>query len=52
MAAEMRAGCLALRDPEPLTVFDNVYAEPHTGIARQRDHYSRYLRTFVGGDGR
>ncbi|MFJ3391921.1 pyruvate dehydrogenase (acetyl-transferring) E1 component subunit alpha [Leifsonia aquatica] len=52
VAAEMRAGCLALRDPEPLTVFDNVYAEPHTGIARQRDHYSRYLRTFVGGDGR
>lgn len=52
VAAEMRAGCLALRDPDPLTVFDNVYAEPHTGVARQRDHYSRYLRTFVGGDGR
>ncbi|MFF2052362.1 pyruvate dehydrogenase (acetyl-transferring) E1 component subunit alpha [Leifsonia sp. NPDC058194] len=52
VAAEMRAGCLALRDPDPLTVFDNVYAEPHTGLARQRDHYSRYLRTFVGGDGR
>lgn len=52
VAAEMRASCLALRDPDPLTVFDNVYAEPHTGLARQRDHYSRYLRTFVGGDGR
>jgi 2-oxoisovalerate dehydrogenase E1 component alpha subunit len=52
VAAEMRAGCLALQDPDPLSVFDNVYAEPHTGIARQRDHYSRYLRTFVGGDGR
>nr|WP_223360925.1 pyruvate dehydrogenase (acetyl-transferring) E1 component subunit alpha [Leifsonia sp. ZF2019] len=52
VAAEMRAGCLALQDPDPLTVFDNVYAEPHSGLARQRDHYSRYLRTFVGGDGR
>ena len=52
VAAEMRAGITSLVDPDPLSVFDNVYAEPHTGIARQRDHYSRYLRTFVGGDGR
>jgi pyruvate dehydrogenase E1 component alpha subunit len=48
----MRAGITALADPDPLSVFDNVYAEPHTGLARQRDHYSRYLRTFVGSDGR
>lgn len=52
VAAEMRAGITTLADPDPLTVFDNVYAEPHTGITRQRDHYSRYLRTFVGSDGR
>ncbi|WP_435871295.1 pyruvate dehydrogenase (acetyl-transferring) E1 component subunit alpha [Leifsonia virtsii] len=52
VAAEMRSGITALQDPDPLTVFDNVYAEPHTGLARQRDHYSRYLRTFVGSDGR
>ena len=52
VAAEMRSGIVALDDPDPLTVFDNVYAEAHTGLARQRDHYSRYLRTFVGGDGR
>ncbi|WP_369962048.1 pyruvate dehydrogenase (acetyl-transferring) E1 component subunit alpha [Leifsonia sp. EB34] len=50
VAAEMRQGVVALQDPEPLSVFDNVYAEPHTGLARERDHYSRYLRTFVGGD--
>jgi 2-oxoisovalerate dehydrogenase E1 component alpha subunit len=52
VAAELRAGCVALPDPDPLTVFDNVYAEAHTGLARERDHYSRYLRTFVGGDSR
>ncbi|RDV46907.1 pyruvate dehydrogenase (acetyl-transferring) E1 component subunit alpha [Leifsonia sp. ku-ls] len=52
VAAEMRSGITALQDPDPLSVFDNVYAEPHTGLARQRDHYSRYLRTFVGSDGR
>jgi pyruvate dehydrogenase E1 component alpha subunit len=51
VAAEMRSGIVGLRDPEPLSVFDNVYAEPHTGLIRQRDHYSRYLRTFVGTDG-
>lgn len=52
VAAEMRSGITALQNPDPLSVFDNVYAEPHTGLARQRDHYSRYLRTFVGSDGR
>lgn len=52
VAAELRAGCVSLADPDPMTVFDNVYAEAHTGIARERDHYSRYLRTFVGGDSR
>ncbi|MGJ4843123.1 MULTISPECIES: pyruvate dehydrogenase (acetyl-transferring) E1 component subunit alpha [unclassified Leifsonia] len=52
VAAELRAGCVSLPDPDPMTVFDNVYAEAHTGIARERDHYSRYLRTFVGGDSR
>ena len=52
VAAELRAGCIALADPDPMSVFDNVYAETHTGLARQRDHYSRYLRTFVGGDDR
>jgi pyruvate dehydrogenase E1 component alpha subunit len=50
VASEMRQGIVSLQDPDPMTVFDNVYAEPHTGLARQRDHYSRYLRTFVGGD--
>ncbi len=50
VASEMRQGVVSLQDPDPMTVFDNVYAEPHTGLARQRDHYSRYLRTFVGGD--
>ncbi len=50
VAAELRAGCISIADPEPLAVFDNVYSEPHTGLSRERDHYSRYLRTFVGAD--
>ena len=50
VAAELRAGCIALPDPEPMAVFDHVYSTSHTGLSRQRDHYSRYLRTFVGED--
>ncbi|MDN4614810.1 pyruvate dehydrogenase (acetyl-transferring) E1 component subunit alpha [Leifsonia sp. F6_8S_P_1B] len=52
VAAEMRAGIVQLEDPDPLTVFDHVYAEPHSGLVRERDHYSRYLRTFVSGGDR
>ena len=43
---ELRAACIALRDPAALTVFDNVYAEPNTTIDRERDHYARYLAMF------
>jgi 2-oxoisovalerate dehydrogenase E1 component alpha subunit len=50
VAARLRAGCISLTDPDPLTVFDNVYSESHPALARQRDHYSRYLQTFVNVD--
>jgi 2-oxoisovalerate dehydrogenase E1 component alpha subunit len=47
VAARFRAGCLALEDPEPLTVFDNVYAAPHSGLERQRSQYAAYLAGFA-----
>ena len=46
VAAEFRAGCLSLPDPEPLTVFDNVYATEHSGLVRQRSQYAAYLSGF------
>ncbi|GAB3631461.1 pyruvate dehydrogenase (acetyl-transferring) E1 component subunit alpha [Microbacterium shaanxiense] len=46
MAREMRAACLGMVTREPLAVFDNVYAEPHCGIDRQRDEYSAYVSSF------
>jgi pyruvate dehydrogenase E1 component alpha subunit len=49
-AKELRAGCLALPDPEPLTVFDNVYSTPHSWLDRQRSQYAAYLDSF-GIDG-
>jgi 2-oxoisovalerate dehydrogenase E1 component alpha subunit len=45
-AAELRAGCIGLPDPEPLTVLANVYATPHAGVDRQRVEYAAYLASF------
>jgi 2-oxoisovalerate dehydrogenase E1 component alpha subunit len=49
-AKELRAGCLGLPDPEPLTVFDNVYATPNSWVERQKSQYSAYLDTFGGAE--
>lgn len=46
VARRFRAGCLALEEPAPLTVFDNVYSTPHSGIARQKSQYAAYLEGF------
>jgi pyruvate dehydrogenase E1 component alpha subunit len=48
-AKRFRAACIALEDPEPLTVFDNVYAEPHSGLERQKREYAAYLSYIEGG---
>ncbi|MBD5785721.1 thiamine pyrophosphate-dependent dehydrogenase E1 component subunit alpha [Cellulosimicrobium terreum] len=48
-AAELRAGCVALTEPPPLSLFDHVYTEPHAPLARERADYARYLATFDDG---
>lgn len=48
VAAAMRSGCIAIADPEPMSLFENVYAEPNSTIERQKDHYARYLNTLEG----
>ncbi|MRG61358.1 pyruvate dehydrogenase (acetyl-transferring) E1 component subunit alpha [Agromyces sp. CFH 90414] len=45
-AADLRAAITTLPDPEPLTVFDHVYAEPNSHLERQRDRYGRYLAMY------
>ena len=45
-ARQVRDACLSMVTREPLAVFDGVYAEPHTGIDRQRAEYAAYLDTF------
>jgi 2-oxoisovalerate dehydrogenase E1 component alpha subunit len=46
VAREMRAGCTAMPDPEPLDIFKHVYSSPNSWLERQQDHYSRYLASF------
>lgn len=46
VAAELRAGCIGLPDPETMSIFDHVYVDGHPEIERQRDHYQRYLAGF------
>lgn len=46
VAAEMRAGCINMPDPEPLDIFKHVYSSPNSWLDRQQDHYSRYLESF------
>ena len=43
VAHDFRAACKSIQDPEPLSLFDNVYAAPHSGLARQRSRYAAYL---------
>ncbi|WP_193598826.1 pyruvate dehydrogenase (acetyl-transferring) E1 component subunit alpha [Microbacterium sp. YJN-G] len=46
MAREMRAACLGMQTRPAMAVFDRVYAEPHSGLKRQRDEYAAYLAGF------
>jgi 2-oxoisovalerate dehydrogenase E1 component alpha subunit len=48
-AKRFRAACIALEDPVPMSVFDNVYAEPHSGLERQKREFAAYLSYIEGG---
>jgi pyruvate dehydrogenase E1 component alpha subunit len=46
----IRQGCLAMPDPQPLAIFENVYTEP-TGLLRaEREQYAAYLSSFETGE--
>jgi 2-oxoisovalerate dehydrogenase E1 component alpha subunit len=48
LAAKLRASCLALPDPPPLTMFDHVYAGGSAILDAERDQYAAYLAGFEG----
>ena len=51
-ALELRERVLALPDPQPMSMFDHVYADPPAEFIQQRDSYARYRASFQGGEGR
>ena len=49
-AAALRRGCLETVEPEPMSLFDNVYAEPHPLVDEERRQFAAYLDSFEGTD--
>ncbi len=43
----IRNGCLSMPDPQPLAMFDNIYAEPNALLRAEREQYAAYLDTFA-----
>ena len=48
LAAKVREGCLAMPDPAPLSMFDNVYVEEHPLIEAERAGLAAYTASFEG----
>jgi len=51
LAAHVRKGCLEMPDPDPLSIFDHVYAERHPLVEEEREQFATYLDTFEAADG-
>ena len=49
LAARVRAGCLEMADPDPLSMFDDVYDETPPHLQLQRAGHEAYLSGFAGG---
>src|SRR5690242_11243188 len=42
----LRQGCLAMPDPQPLSIFENIYSEPNALLDSEREQFAAYLDTF------
>jgi 2-oxoisovalerate dehydrogenase E1 component alpha subunit len=50
-AVHLRERVLSMPDPDPMTLFDNVYPNGSPLLDEQRDWYARYLASFSGEGG-
>jgi 2-oxoisovalerate dehydrogenase E1 component alpha subunit len=46
VGARVRKACLEMPDPDPMSIFENVYVEPNALVESERDQYAAYLETF------
>ena len=51
-AAGSAQACLEMPDPQPLAIFENVYAGPNTLLDAEREQYAAYLDSFDGEEAR
>jgi 2-oxoisovalerate dehydrogenase E1 component alpha subunit len=47
IGAAVRRACREMPDPQPLAIFDHVYAEPHPLLASERAQFAAYLDSFA-----
>jgi pyruvate dehydrogenase E1 component alpha subunit len=47
LARHVREGCLAMPEPDPLTIFDLVYVEQTAELTAQKADFSAYLSSFA-----
>ena len=47
VGTRIRKSCLEMPDPDPLSMFDNIYAEPSALLAEERAQLAAYLSSFV-----
>ena len=48
VGVRIRKACLEMPDPDPLTMFDHVYAEPNALLDAERAQLAEYLSSFAG----
>jgi len=48
LAVTIREGCLAMPDPELMSMFDNIYVEDHPLLEAERAGFAAYTASFEG----
>jgi len=47
LGRRIRQACLQMPDPQPLAIFENVYAGPNALLDEEREQYAAYLDSFA-----
>ena len=47
LGTQVRQACVSMPDPRPVQMFENVYAERHPLVDREREQFVAYLSSFA-----
>jgi 2-oxoisovalerate dehydrogenase E1 component alpha subunit len=50
LAKRVREGVRAMPDPEPMAIFDNIYADGHALVDEERAQFAAYQASFEGSE--